>query len=52
MNYPNTITTSETADGTYNSTEQSMLNHLKTDVTNLRFIVNEIITTLKLYGLA
>ena len=45
------ITVSGTADTTYSSNEVTMLNALKTDVTNLRTSVNSIITALKQYSL-
>jgi hypothetical protein len=42
---------SYTADGTYSSNEQDMLNALKTDVNNLQIKVNGVIEKLGLYGL-
>lgn len=38
-----TLATTETASGSYTSTEQSMLNHLKADVTALRATVNTLL---------
>jgi hypothetical protein len=40
------IVTTETADGTYSSNEQDMLNNLKTDVTNLQASTEDIKTQL------
>lgn len=45
------ITTSQSADSTYSYNEQAMLGQLKTDVTNLRNSLNEVITALKQYNL-
>jgi hypothetical protein len=44
------IVTTETADGTYSANEQSMLNNLKTDVTELKTQLNELITSLENAG--
>jgi hypothetical protein len=48
---PSSITTTETAGAAYTATEQAMLGHLKTDVTNLRSRLNTLITALDAYGL-
>lgn len=44
---PTAIQTVEVAGGTYTSNEQDMLNHLFSDVTNLRSTLNTLITNLK-----
>ncbi len=46
-----TLVTTETADGTYDATEQSMLNNLKTDVTAIRDNQDLIIQALEAHGL-
>lgn len=46
-----TITTTETADATYSANEQSMLNNLKADVTDLQATVNALIDKLQTAGL-
>ncbi len=48
---PSSVQTSETADSTYSSNEVSMLNHLKTDVTNLRGTLNSLMSALSGYNL-
>ena len=48
---PAAIVTTETSDGTYSSNEQSMLTHLKTDVTNLESKLTTVTQALKDYGL-
>lgn len=45
------IQTQETADATYNATEQSMLNHLKFDVNSLQISLNAVIQALRSYNL-
>ncbi len=45
------IQTQETADATYNATEQAMLNHLKFDVNSLQISLNAVIQALKSYNL-
>ena len=50
-NYPSSIVTTQTADSTYDTTEQNMLNNLKTDVNNLRSTLYNVIADLKAYGL-
>ena len=51
VSYPPAVTTTETAGGSYTTNEQSMLDNLKDDVTNLRASLNEAITALKNYGI-
>ncbi len=51
VSYPPNIGTTNTASSTYGSTEQSMLNSLKTDVNNLRTNLNNLVNALKNYGL-
>jgi hypothetical protein len=51
ISYPSSIITTETANLTYSSNEQLMLDHLKADVTNLRTRLNECIVAMKGYGL-
>lgn len=41
-----TIYTGETAGSSYTANEQTMLTHLKTDVTNLRAALNDLVTKL------
>ena len=48
---PEALVTIETADATYDTTEQDMLNHLKTDVTNIRARMQELITALRALGI-
>jgi hypothetical protein len=45
------ITTNQYPDSTYSYNEQTLLGQLKTDVTNLRNSLNEVITALKQYNL-
>jgi len=45
------LATTETADGTYDTTEQDMLNNLLTDVTALRTKLNALLDALQSYGL-
>ena len=49
---PSAVTATGTADTTYSSNEVTLINALKTDVTNLRTKLNEIWTALDAYGLA
>jgi hypothetical protein len=51
ISYPAALTTLESANAVYGSNEQLMLNHLKTDVTNLRTTLNACVTAMKNYGL-
>lgn len=51
VNYPASIQTNDTADTTYSTNEVTMLGHLKTDVTNLRDTVNNLVAALKGYNL-
>jgi hypothetical protein len=48
---PSAIVTTDTAGATYTSAEQTMLAHLKTDVTNLRSTLDTLITNLKNHNL-
>ncbi len=48
---PSAIVTTETAGTTYTTNEQNMLEHLKTDITNLHSKLAEIINALQSYGL-
>lgn len=48
---PSAVTATGTADTTYSSNEVTLINALKTDVTNLRTKLNEIWTALDAYGL-
>lgn len=50
-NYPGTIATTQTAGSSYTSSEQNMLNNLKADIKNLRDTVNNLVGSLKTYGL-
>lgn len=45
------ITTTETANGTYDNNEQDMLNHLKADITSHRNKINEMLDMLRTHGL-
>jgi hypothetical protein len=47
----NALTTVETAGAAYTANEQDMLEHLKTDVTELRSKVNDILSMLRAHGL-
>lgn len=49
--YPSNIVTTQTASSSYGSTEQNMLNNLRTDVNNLRNALNNLTQALKNYGL-
>ena len=47
---PAALTTTQTADGTYDANEQAMLNALKADMTALRTTVANLLTALKTPG--
>jgi hypothetical protein len=51
VNYPSNITTTQTAGPSYTYKEQEMLSTLKTDVTNLRSTLYNLVAALKKYGL-
>jgi hypothetical protein len=48
---PSAVTATGTADATYSSNEVTLINALKTDVTNLRTKLYDIWTALDAYGL-
>ena len=47
---PASLTTTETADSTYDSTEEDMLNHLKADVTEIRTQLAALLSSLRSAG--
>lgn len=48
---PNAVTVTGSAAATYSANEQTMVNALKADVTNLRSTLNTLVTNLKAAGI-